>query len=94
VTEELKEMLQGMTVEELEQLKKHIPKIIEEKQYDINISRVYWYIRSDGTILETSWLNDQTDHKFYALGNCFKSQETAEMARDKVKSILLEMRGK
>lgn len=45
----------------------------------------YWYIVSDGQISHCEWANDRIDRRRYSMGNCFRTKEEAEFAREKQK---------
>lgn len=45
----------------------------------------YWYIGSDGQISHCEWANDRIDRGRYSMGNCFRTKEEAEFAREKQK---------
>lgn len=45
----------------------------------------YWFIFTDGDIGETIWYDKDMDLGRYAMGNCFRTKEEAEFAREKQK---------
>lgn len=45
----------------------------------------YWYISSDGQVDNCEWVNGPIDRGRYSMGNCFKTKEEAEFAREKQK---------
>lgn len=45
----------------------------------------YWFIGSDGQINNDEWANDQMNRGIYSIGNCFRTKEEAEFAREKQK---------
>lgn len=45
----------------------------------------YWFIGADGQINNCEWANDRIDYGRYSMGNCFKTKEEAEFAREKQK---------
>ena len=48
----------------------------------------YYYITTKGEIMEEVWYNIDSDNSRYEFGNCFKTFEEAEAARDKIKDLL------
>lgn len=53
-------------------------------KYDEN----YYQINGFGEVVGDIWYNTQIDESFYKFGNCFRTKEEAEAARDKIKEIL------
>jgi hypothetical protein len=49
----------------------------------------YFKIDSDGMIHKITWHEDVLDRTFWAFGNCFQTYAQAELARGKVKEVLL-----
>lgn len=45
----------------------------------------YWFVGSDGQINNCEWANDRIDRGRYSMGNCFRTKEEAEFAREKQK---------
>lgn len=45
----------------------------------------YWFIGTDGQIKNCEWENDRVDQGRYSMGNCFRTKEEAEFAREKKK---------
>lgn len=50
----------------------------------------YWVINSAGYASELAWDNDEVDNKYFALGNCYQSEEDANFAVEKQK-VLVEL---
>lgn len=78
--------LEGLSKEEREQLlglveKAKRPKKIWKPEY----GDWYWYISSDGQVDNCEWENDRIDRGRYSMGNCFRTREEAEFAREKQK---------
>lgn len=48
----------------------------------------YFYINSKGEIIGNIWCGIDTNEYHYKFGNCFRTKEEAEAARDKIKEIL------
>lgn len=51
---------------------------------------MYYFIDSDGIIVEAVWYSKKNDISRYEFGNCFKGIEEAKVARDKFKEILIK----
>ena len=49
---------------------------------------MYYFIDSDGIIVEAVWYSKKNDISRYEFGNCFKGIEEAKVARDKFKEML------
>lgn len=45
----------------------------------------YWFIGTDGQINNCEWENDRVDQGRYSMGNCFRTKEEVEFAREKQK---------
>lgn len=45
----------------------------------------YWFISTDGQVNNSEWVNDRIDRGRYSMGNCFRTREEAEFAREKQK---------
>lgn len=48
----------------------------------------FYLINTIGEVIERIWVNTQFDKLCLEFGNCFRTQEEAESARDKIKEIL------
>ena len=48
----------------------------------------YYFINDRGKITPTMWENTNSDDLRYQLGNCFRTPQEAETARDKIKELL------
>ena len=51
----------------------------------------YYCIFANGNIDKTVWRNIPTDNNLFERGNCFKTEEEAESAAEKVKALLLSL---
>lgn len=51
----------------------------------------YWYVESDIKPCEDSWGDFDLDVLRYEAGNCFRTEEEAEAAAEKVKDLLLDL---
>lgn len=81
--------LEGLSKEEREQLLGLVEKAkrVEksEKVWKPEYGDWYWYISSDGQVDNCEWVNGSMDLGRYAMGNCFRTREEAEFAREKQK---------
>lgn len=50
--------------------------------------KIYYYIDSDGEIMEDFYDNDELDKKRKEFGNYFETRKEAEKAQKKVKKLL------
>ena len=48
----------------------------------------YYFINYKGMAMRNTWFNSVNEYTMYEFGNCFKTFEEAELARDKIKEIL------
>lgn len=48
----------------------------------------YYFITFRGEILRSKWYGTVDENLCFDFGNCFRTQEEAEVARDKIKEIL------
>lgn len=51
----------------------------------------YWFVGSDMVPREDQWENFYLDGDYYESGNCFRTEEEAEAAAEKVKDLLLDL---
>lgn len=78
--------LEGLSKEEREQLLRLVEKTKRPKKiWKPEYGDWYWYISSDGQVDNCEWVNDHIDLGRYAMGNCFRTEEEAEFAREKQK---------
>ena len=63
------------------------PKVVEVKRkvWKPKIGEHYWYLYGDGNISTITWCGSKLDADRYKLGNCFRTEEEAEFAREKKK---------
>jgi len=55
----------------------------------------YWIVSLEpahGYAYPARWYDEGFDKTVHAFGNCFKTREQAEMALEKIKKVLLEVR--
>ena len=45
---------------------------------------IYYWIDSEGKVTFDEWVNDDVDKNHLAIGNCYKTEEEAESALDRV----------
>lgn len=55
------------------------------------ICEQYWFIDRDGDVRYHLWTEWDSDNDKYDFGNCFRTQEEAEAAAEKVKALLLSL---
>ena len=78
--------LEGLSKEEREQLLGLVEKAKRTKKiWKPEYGDWYWYISSDGQVDNCEWVNGPMDLGRYAMGNCFRTREEAEFAREKQK---------
>ena len=53
-------------------------------EYDDN----WYFINPTGEVIERIWVNSQFDNLCLEFGNCFRTKEEAESARNKIKELL------
>ncbi|WP_304818325.1 hypothetical protein [Faecalibaculum rodentium] len=52
---------------------------------------MYWSIPADGKVILFCWRDDEIDRTCFNFGNCFRTEEEAEAAAEKVKDLLLDL---
>ena len=58
---------------------------VKRKVWKPKIGEHYWYLYGDGKISTITWCGSKLDADRYKLGNCFRTEEEAEFAREKKK---------
>lgn len=53
-----------------------------------NDNEEYYHIFSDGKVRSCAWLDDEIDNSRFNIGNCFKTEEEAEIMAEKFKKLL------
>ena len=48
----------------------------------------FYLINTTGEVIERIWVNSRFDKLCLEFGNCFRTKEEAEAARDKIKELL------
>lgn len=56
---------------------------VKRKVWKPKIGEHYWYLYGDGNISTITWCGSKLDADRYKLGNCFRTEEEAEFAREK-----------
>jgi hypothetical protein len=51
-------------------------------------SSVYYHIDHRGSIHAARWSDCEVDHQRWQFGNCFRTAQEAQQAREKVKEVL------
>ena len=67
---------------------KEFYKEIELPRWKPRLVDHYYYITTRGEVMEEVWYNIDTDNSRYEFGNCFKTRQEAEAARDKIRNLL------
>ena len=68
----------------LEKKKNEIKAAKIEKVRKPEYKETYYFIDSEGKVIMSEWTNHEYDKSRYSLGNCFKTRQEAEKARDKL----------
>lgn len=61
---------------------------LEKKNWKPEYNGCFYLINSTGEVIERIWVNSQFDKLCLEFGNCFRTKEEAEIARDNFKEIL------
>jgi len=48
----------------------------------------YWIVDNNGSVVMTYLVHSSFENERFNFGNCFKTKEEAEEARDKIKEVL------
>jgi hypothetical protein len=57
----------------------------------LEIGKHYYVVLFQGNIQKFKWLGEEIDNESSKFGNCFKTREQAEQAREKIKEVLLHI---
>lgn len=80
--------MENLTEEERNQLLALVKKSTEEpKVWNPKDYKKYYYVDNNGDIWEERWCGSYTDEERYEIDNCFKTEEEAEFAVEKLKVI-------
>lgn len=60
----------------------------EAPRWEPSKDEKYWYVENDGEVTQSYWSNDVIDKNRHALGNCFRTREETEAARERVRAAL------
>jgi hypothetical protein len=75
-----------------EEVVENNPEFFEEvTRWKPDKEELYYYINSEGEIDFIDWCDENGDTQSYEFGNCFKTREQAEHARDEIKKLLLNL---
>lgn len=78
--------IEGLNKEERGQLLRLVEKAKRPKKiWKPEYGEWYWFIGTDGQINNCEWVNDRVDQGRYSMGDCFRTKEEAESAREKQK---------
>ena len=48
----------------------------------------YYFINYKGMAMRSTWFNSVNEYTMYEFGNCFRTKEEAEAARDRIRNLL------
>lgn len=79
--------MENLSEEEREQLMKIIKKSNGSKRniWKPEYDEWYFYVSGYGIVGSNVWINDYIDNGYYEIGNCFKTEEEAKFALEKLK---------
>lgn len=80
--------LEGLSKEEREQLLGLVEKankVVSKKLWRPECGERYWIIEASGRVDWSVWTDQTVDWDRYSMGNCFRTKEEAEFAREKQK---------
>jgi hypothetical protein len=60
------------------------PEWYDEEIWKPKNEETYWIIQSTGNVYPNDWTGHYVDEDYYEIGNCYKTKEEAEEARDRV----------
>ena len=64
---------------------------MKEKRWKPEDGEKFWFITSQLVAIDDKWHNLDSDFRYFDRGNCFKTEEEAEAAAEKVKALLLSL---
>ena len=79
--------MENLSEKEREQLMKIIKKSNGSKRniWKPEYDEWYFYVSGYGIVRSNVWINDCIDNGYYEIGNCFKTEEEAKFALEKLK---------
>lgn len=79
--------MENLSEKEREQLMKIIKKSNRSKRniWKPEYDEWYFYVSGYGIVGSNVWINDYIDNGYYEIGNCFKTEEEAKFALEKLK---------
>lgn len=79
--------MENLSEKEREQLIKIIKKSNRSKRniWKPEYDEWYFYVSGYGIVGSNVWINDYIDNGYYEIGNCFKTEEEAKFALEKLK---------
>lgn len=81
--------LNNLTPDEREQLLKLVEKgnKVESKVWKPEMNEQYYLVAALGDISCFRWDNDSGDNNLYSIGNCYRTEEDAEFAMERMKVV-------
>jgi hypothetical protein len=61
------------------------------EQWQPTHEELFWYVDSDGDLVQKNWFDSNTDRRKLDFGNCFRSREQAREARDRIKALVQQL---
>ncbi len=63
----------------------------EPERWKPELNDPYFIITLDGNTMQLTWRDNQFDTLFWEFGNCFKTRQEAEQARDAIQEVLAKL---
>src|SRR5439155_19919379 len=63
----------------------------EPERWIPELNDPYFIITLDGNTMQLKWRESQFDQLFWEFGNCFKTRQEAEQARDAIQEVLAKL---
>jgi len=63
----------------------------EPERWKPELNDPYFLITLDGSTMQLKWRENQFDKLFWEFGNCFKTCQEAEQARDAIQEVLAKL---
>lgn len=64
---------------------------VTEERWKPQDGEGYWYVDGYGELMKDEWSDCVYDEDLWKYGNCFRTEQEATIARDKVKELLLSL---